>query len=94
MRDPQRELEHLRKLAEAEPTKRFKGGKMLAQHRLDFTGEPGAAMSCPPGSEGAGRKRILVTGQRAALRPYPKVRQNSSQARPRFERLGCRKTCC
>jgi len=27
-------------------------------------------MSCPSGSEGAGRKRILARGQRAALPPY------------------------
>lgn len=43
---------------------------MLKLPRLDFTGEPGAAMSCPPGSEGAGRKRTPATVQRAALRPY------------------------
>jgi hypothetical protein len=35
-----------------------------------FTGEPGAARSCPPGSEGAGRRRTSVMMQRAALRPY------------------------
>jgi hypothetical protein len=36
-----------------------------------ITGEPGAAMSCPPGSEGAGRRRGPVMTHRAALRPYP-----------------------
>jgi len=35
-----------------------------------YVGEPDAAMSCPSGSEGAGRKRILARGQRAALPPY------------------------
>jgi len=34
-----------------------------------YVGEPDAAMSCPSGSEGAGRKRILARGQRAALPP-------------------------
>ena len=29
-------------------------------------------MSCPSGSEGAGRKRILARGQCAALPPYAK----------------------
>lgn len=43
---------------------------MLALPRTDFIGEPGAVMSCPPGSEGAGRKRTSVMMQRAALRPY------------------------
>src|SRR5262245_51640113 len=38
--------------------------------RQDVTGEPGAARSCPPGSEGAGRRRTLAREQRAVLRPY------------------------
>lgn len=35
-----------------------------------FTGEPGAARSCLPGSEGAGRKPTVVRPHGAALRPY------------------------
>ncbi len=34
-------------------------------------------MSCPSGSEGAGRKRILARGQRAALPPYATLLLNS-----------------
>lgn len=35
-----------------------------------YVGEPDAAMSCPSGSEGAGRKRTSERMQRAALPPY------------------------
>ena len=35
-----------------------------------YVGEPDAAMSCPSGSEGAGRKRTPQRVQRAALPPY------------------------
>ena len=90
MGDPQRELEHLRKVATADPTKRFgkllkivrhsvltvigntipEVGRMWPPPRQYFTGEPDAAMSCPSGSEGAGRRRTSAMGQRAALRPY------------------------
>ncbi len=33
-------------------------------------GKAGCFENCPSGLEGAGRKRILVRGQRAALPPY------------------------
>ncbi|HUI87941.1 MAG TPA: hypothetical protein VLX61_04375 [Anaerolineales bacterium] len=42
-----------------------------------YVGEPDAAMSCPSGSEGAGRKRTLARGQRAALPPYATLLLNS-----------------
>lgn len=42
-------------------------GRLLRQ---DFTGELGAATSCPPSSESAGRKRTSVRRQRAVLRLY------------------------
>ena len=38
--------------------------------RQEVTGELGAATSCPPSSEGAGRRRTPVMEQRAVLRPY------------------------
>src|SRR5688500_3904550 len=38
--------------------------------RRGITGELGAATSCPPSSEGAGRRRTPVMEQRAVLRPY------------------------
>ena len=65
MSDPQREWEHLRKLATANPHKRF--GRLvvgMARPRLreDFTGEPGAARSGLPGAEGAGRRRASAMG--------------------------------
>jgi hypothetical protein len=42
---------------------------MLLPRRY-FTGEPGAAKSCPPGSEGAGRRPTAARPHGAALRPY------------------------
>jgi hypothetical protein len=38
--------------------------------RQRITGELGAAKSCPPSSEGAGRRRTSAMEQRAVLRPY------------------------
>jgi hypothetical protein len=38
--------------------------------RQKITGELGAAKSCPPSSEGAGRRRTSAMEQRAVLRPY------------------------
>ncbi len=38
--------------------------------RQRIPGELGAATSCPPSSEGAGRKRTLAMEHRAVLRPY------------------------
>lgn len=35
-----------------------------------YAGKPDAAMSCPSGLEGAGRKRTPAMVQRAALPPY------------------------
>jgi hypothetical protein len=85
MKDPQLALEHLRKLAEADPT--FGDGMMLALLRRHFTGEPDAAKSCPSGSEGAGRKRTSVMMQRAALRPYlHRLEEAITQAAPRKHR--------
>jgi hypothetical protein len=55
MDDPLRELEHLR-------------AKSALRHGV--TGELGAATSCPPSSEGAGRRRTPAMEQRAVLRPY------------------------
>jgi hypothetical protein len=65
MKDPQFELEHLRKLGII-----LEDGMMLALLRRHFTGEPDTGTTRPSGSEGAGRKRTLVMVQRAALRPY------------------------
>jgi hypothetical protein len=39
------------------------------KRRQDLPGELGAATSCPPSSEGAGRKRTSAMEQRAVLRP-------------------------
>src|SRR3989440_10382702 len=38
--------------------------------RQYYPSELGAATSCPPSSEGAGRKRTPAMGHRAVLRPY------------------------
>jgi hypothetical protein len=51
MNDPLRELEHLRRLAAADSRE---------YSRQQVTGELGAARSCPPSSEGAGRRRASV----------------------------------
>ena len=66
MKDPQQELEHLCKLATADP---LVVGMMSMITRQNFTGEPDAAMSCLSGSVDAGWKRISAMGQRATLRP-------------------------
>lgn len=57
MRDPFEELGHLRKLA-------------ASNRRQYYPSELGAATSCPPSSEGAGRKRTPAMEHRAVLRPY------------------------
>src|SRR3989441_6722735 len=46
-------------------------GMAKASNRRPYIpGELGAATSCTPSSEGAGRKRVPVMGHRAVLRPY------------------------
>jgi RNA-directed DNA polymerase len=68
--DPLRELEHLSKLASADQIIRMDGMRSRRRARQKVTGELGAAKSCPPSSEGAGRRRTSAMKQRAALRPY------------------------
>jgi len=41
-----------------------------SDYRQGYAGKPDAAMSCPSGLEGAGRKRTSAMMQRAALLPY------------------------
>jgi RNA-directed DNA polymerase len=41
-----------------------------SNRRLYYPSELGAATSCPPSSEGAGRKRTPAMEHRAVLRPY------------------------
>src|SRR5919197_3126748 len=45
-------------------------GMVCKRLRQEVAGELGAATSCPPSSEGAGRRRTSVMKQRAVLRPY------------------------
>jgi RNA-directed DNA polymerase len=46
------------------------GTRSRRRTRQKITGELGAAKSCPPSSEGAGRRRTSAMEQRAVLRPY------------------------
>ena len=71
MNDPLRELEHLSKvLTVTSNIIRMGGMRSRGRARQKVTGELGAAKSCPPSSEGAGRRRTSAMKQRAVLRPY------------------------
>src|ERR687895_1336791 len=71
MNDPLRELEHLSKvLTVTSNIIRMGGMRSRGRARQKVTGELGAAKSCLPSSEGAGRRRTSVMKQRAVLRPY------------------------
>jgi RNA-directed DNA polymerase len=89
MNDPLRELEHLSKLVSADQIIQMDGMRSRRRARQQVTGELGAAKSCPPSSEGAGRRRTSAMKQRAVLRPYlHQLEEHIKGSFPRTKELG------